>query len=121
MVTSPARLRELMESKAPVVVLDVYCALAPKDRAKRHNLGPVVKAELSSLLRRSREKGQAVLFLVGGEHPAELAQKVYLQPQFTSIGGLMCGYLRWKPNATAPWEPPKLQGQRRVIFGLQLP
>ncbi|CAE7677334.1 car [Symbiodinium sp. CCMP2456] len=120
-VEPEARIRDLMKSKAPVIVLDVYCALAPKDHAKRHNLGPVVKAELAALLRRSRDAGQAVLFLVGGERPAQLAQKVYLQPRFTSIGGLMCGYLRWKPDASAPWEPPKLQGQRRIIFGLQLP
>mmetsp|Transcript_2982 Transcript_2982/g.6775 ORF Transcript_2982/g.6775 Transcript_2982/m.6775 type:complete len:364 (-) Transcript_2982:69-1160(-) len=120
-VEPEARIHELMKSKAPVIVLDVYCALAPKDHAKRHNLGPVVKAELAALLRRSRDAGQAVLFLVGGERPAQLAQKVYLQPRFTSIGGLMCGYLRWKPDASAPWEPPKLQGQRRIIFGLQLP
>ncbi|CAE7811274.1 unnamed protein product [Symbiodinium necroappetens] len=120
-VEPEARIRELMKSKAPVIVLDVYCALAPKDHAKRHNLGPVVKAEFAALLRRSRDAGQAVLFLVGGERPAQLAQKVYLQPRFTSIGGLMCGYLRWKPDASAPWEPPKLQGQRRIIFGLQLP
>jgi len=120
-VQPEAELRALMESQAPVEVLEVYCALAPKERVARHRLGPVIRAELRRLLAEAKERGRAVLFLVGGDHPIDLVQKVYLQPWFTSIGGLRCGYFRWKQSTEADWEPPKLMGQKRVIFGLQLP
>jgi len=116
-----AELRRLMGSDEKVLVLDVYCALGPKERVDRHELGFIIREELQTLLRQAKERGQAVVFVVGGEQPLELAQKVYLQPCFTGIGGLMCGYFRWKPSEKGLWEPPKLMGQKRVIFGLQLP
>lgn len=120
-VQPEAELRRLMGSKDLVLVLEIYCALAPKDRVDRHSLGQIIKEELQTLLSESKKRGQAVVFVVGGEQPLELVRKVYLQPCFTAIGGLKCGYFRWKESSQSTWEPPKLMGQKRVIFGLQLP
>lgn len=114
------KLRDLMATKTPVLVLDVYCALAPKEHVQRYGLGDIIRQELVALLRAAKERGQAVLFLLGGEQPVELAEKVYLQPWFTSIGGLCCGYFRWKTASDKPWEMPK-HHTKRVMFGLQLP
>lgn len=116
-----AQLRRLMGSDEQVLVLDVYCALAPKEHVVRHDLGSIIREELQTLLRDAKRRGQAVVLVVGGEQPLELARKVYIQPCFTGIGGLMCGYFRWKQTEKSAWEPPKLMGQKRVIFGLQLP
>lgn len=116
-----AQLRRLMGSDEQVLVLDVYCALAPKEHVVRHDLGSIIREELQTLLRDAKRRGQAVVLVVGGEYPLELARKVYIQPCFTGIGGLMCGYFRWKQTEKSAWEPPKLMGQKRVIFGLQLP
>jgi len=114
-------LRRLMTSSEPVLVLDVYCALGPKEKMRQFSLGGIIRQELMSLLQGAKDRGQAVLFVVGGEDPGQLAEKVYLQPWFTGIGGLRCGYLRWKTCPGACWEPPKLHYTKRVMFGLQLP
>eukprot|EP00440_Ansanella_granifera_P035808 gb/GFBE01038843.1/.p1 GENE.gb/GFBE01038843.1/~~gb/GFBE01038843.1/.p1 ORF type:complete len:434 (+),score=76.46 gb/GFBE01038843.1/:1-1302(+) len=115
------KIRDLMASNTPVLVLDVYCALAPKDQVDQYSLGGIIRQELVALLQGAKQRGQAVVFLIGGEYPAMLAQKVYLQPWFTSIGGLRCGYLRWKESPEKPWEMPKLHHTKRIMFGLQLP
>jgi hypothetical protein len=120
-VKPEAKLRELIGSNNPVLVLDVYCALAPKEQVQQHVLGGIIRQELVALLRSAKQRGIAVVFLIGGEEPAKLAEKVYLQPWFTSIGGLKCGYFRWKEGPDKPWEPPKLHHTKRIVFGLQLP
>lgn len=114
-------LRRLMASSERVLVLDVYCALGSKEKMRQFSLGGIIRQELIALLRGAKERGQAVLFVVGSEQPEQLAEKVYLQPWFTCIGGLRCGYLRWKARPGAYWEPPKLHYTKRVMFGLQLP
>ncbi|CAE8612554.1 unnamed protein product [Polarella glacialis] len=114
-------MRELMGSKRHVLVLDMYCALAPKELVHQYSLGEIIREELMSLLRDAKQRGVAVLFLLGGEQPVELATKVYLQPWVTAIGGLQCGYVRWREGPDKPWEPPKQHHSKRLIFGLQLP
>jgi hypothetical protein len=114
------KIRELIRSKAPVVMLDVIAALAPKDCAAEHGLSEIVKAELTALLRQAHADGKAVVFMLGGNRPRTLAQKVYLKSPFTDYG-LRCGYLRWRDGAGEPWASEKSMGNGRVIIGLQLP
>ncbi|CAK8999783.1 Abnormal spindle-like microcephaly-associated protein-like [Durusdinium trenchii] len=52
-----AELRRLMGSKDLVLVLEIYCALAPKDRVDRHSLGQIIKEELQTLLSESKKRG----------------------------------------------------------------
>lgn len=120
-VKPEATLRELMGSKTNVVVLDVYCALAPKELVQRYRLGDIIREEMLAVLQSAKHRGMAVIFLLGGEEPFQLAQKVYLQPWFTAVGGLQCGYLRWREGPDKPWEAHALHHTKRLMFGLQLP
>merc|ERR1711924_361099 len=92
------KIRELIRSKVPVVMLDVIAALAPRECAAEHGLSEIVKAELTALLRQAHADGKAVVFMLGGNKPQTLAQKVYLKPPSTD-NGLRCGYLRWRDGA----------------------
>lgn len=113
------KLRELLRTKTPVLMLDSYVSLAPRVMARRHNLGDIIKEELVELLRSAKAQGRAVVFQVGGDEPHLLAEKVYLQPRFTEYG-LRCGYLRCRPCPNCAWEREKEWGDR-VLIGLQLP
>jgi len=114
-----ARITELFRSRAPVLYLDAVAALAPREAAKEHGVSNVVKAELSGLLREAKERGQAVVFMLGGDKPHVLAEKVYLRAPFTDHG-LRCGYLRWREAASEPWAREKPEDQR-VCVGIQMP
>jgi len=114
------RLQALMRSKEPVVMMDVVSALAPRGAARDHGLSKIVKAELCRLLAESKARGQTVLFLVGGEEPHLLAEKVYLKAPFTD-GGLRCGYLRWRETANEAWAREKGHYDGRGCLGIQFP
>jgi len=114
-----ARLRELLRTKTLVIVLDCYVALAPSGIARRYGLGDIIKAELAEVLREAKSQGQAVVFQVGGDDPHLLAEKVYLQPQFTQYG-LRLGYLRYRASPGSAWEREK-RWDERALIGLQLP
>lgn len=113
------RLREILRSKAPAVLLDSFAALAPREVARKHGLADVTKAELLALLREAKCRGQAVVFQVGGDDPRTLAKKVYLQPQYTQFG-LRCGNIRWRPSSEEPWVREKPRAYRPLI-ALQMP
>lgn len=113
-------LARLFSSEEKVTYLDVYCALGSKEYVRQHGLGAIVKAELLALLRDARKRGAAVVFHVGGENPVTLATKVYCQPWVADIGGLQCGYLRWRERGSGAWQPMK-HHTSRVVLGLQLP
>merc|ERR1712232_894327 len=109
---------ELLCSRRPVMLLDVYAALAPRDEARKYGINKVVQSELVALLRNAKARGLAVVFMVGGDR--DLAEKVYLRPQFTEHG-LRCGNLRWRDSPRGPWAREKLLWENRYIIGLQLP
>lgn len=113
------RITELFRSRAPVLFLDVVAALAPRGEAKELGVSDVVKVELSRLLREAKERGQPVVFMLGGDQPHVLAQKVYLRAPFTDFG-LRCGYLRWREAAAEPWAREKPEDER-VCLGIQMP
>lgn len=102
-----------------VVLLDTLAALAPRSKSKEHGLSDIVKSELSNLLALAKSHGDGVIFMLGGEEPHVLAEKVYLRPPFTN-SGLRCGYLRWREVGAKVWAKEKPQ-DRRVCIGLQLP
>jgi hypothetical protein len=113
------KLRKLFCMKAPVLLLDVYVSLAPREHVRKHGLGDITKAELVELLREAKKRGQTVIFQIGGDQPHVLAEKVYLQPQIRQFG-LRCGYLRCRSSPWASWEREKAWKDRPLI-GLQLP
>merc|ERR1712232_460346 len=100
------KLRALLASKQPIILMDCYAALAPREVTQRHGLGDVIKAELSSLLRESKAQGRGVLFQVAADKPHILAEKVYLQGRNAEFG-LRCGYIRWRASATDNWAREK--------------
>lgn len=114
-------LGKLMRSSQPVLVIDAYLALAPRDvaRAEESDISEIVRLELASLLARAKAEGQAVVFQCGGENPHALAEKVYLRPPYTDQG-LRCGYMRWRPRPDAPWGR-EVGWIDRALVGLQLP
>lgn len=112
-------IRDLLRSSSPVIMLDAYAALAPRAECKAHGLGDIIKEELAKLFRDAKSRGQAVVFMLGGDDEHKLAQKVYLKAPFTDHG-LRIGYLRWRETATEPWAREK-RGDDRLCIGLQLP
>lgn len=112
-------LTRLLKTRKPVVMLDAVAALAPRAQARDHKLSAVVKAELAGLLRDAKARGVAVVFMLGGDNPHVLAEKVYLRPPFTDYG-LRCGYLRWREMDTDSWAREKVE-EKRVCIGLQMP
>jgi len=119
MLAPDRNLSELFRTKATVVMLDSYAALAPRKLMGEEGLSDIVRAELSALLSQAKAEGQAVIFQLGGSDPHALAEKIYLRPPFTDHG-LSCGYMRWRPHATAPWAK-ELPPQDRPLIGLQMP
>jgi len=112
-------IRELLCTNKPIVLLDAYVALAPREHSRKHRLSEIVRAELVALLREAKAQGHAVVFQVGGDDPHLLAEKVYLQPAFTQYG-LRCGYLRWRGSPRTPWAREQ-SWNIRACLGLQLP
>eukprot|EP00927_Polykrikos_kofoidii_P024867 TRINITY_DN22496_c0_g1_i3.p2 TRINITY_DN22496_c0_g1~~TRINITY_DN22496_c0_g1_i3.p2 ORF type:complete len:162 (-),score=36.75 TRINITY_DN22496_c0_g1_i3:429-914(-) len=108
----------LFKSDTKVILLEAYCALAPRERVKQHGLGEIIQEELAGLLRRAKEQGVTVVFHVGGEDPVALAEKVYQKPHLVEIGGLRCGYLRWRQGPNRPWEALRSPSVR-LILGVQ--
>merc|ERR1719387_3004520 len=111
------RLKDLMSNRTPVILLEVYAALAPRDAVREQGLGEVIKAEMMQLLHRAKAEGRVVIFNVCSDEPHELAEKVYLRPAFRQHG-LCCGYLRWRPSACSPWAAERFKG---LCLGLQMP
>jgi hypothetical protein len=114
-----AKLRDLIRSRKPVVVLEVVAALAPRAVAKNHGLSDIVKAELARVMSEAKSKGEAVLFYLGSDIPHALARKVYMQPPINNHG-LRCGYLRWRASATAAWGRERAW-DTRLCLCLQMP
>jgi hypothetical protein len=114
-----AAIRKLLSNNEPVVLLEAVTTLAPRNLVTAQGFSGVVRSELVALFRDAKARGQAVVFMLGGEEPTVLAEKVYLRPPFTDYG-LRCGYLRWRGSAGGPWARQKPYEQR-VLLGLQLP
>lgn len=114
-----ARLRDLLRSRKPAVVLEVVAALAPRELAKKEGLGEIVKAELARVMREAKRRGEAVVFCLGSDSPHKLAEKVYMRKPVSDYG-LRCGYLRWRPSANSPWSRERAWSHR-ICLGLQLP
>lgn len=112
-------IRNMIRSGAHVLMLEAFAALAPRKEAQDRGLSTIVRAELDKLLRDAKERGQGVVFMLGGDDPAALARKVYLKPPFTNYG-LRIGHLRWRESADAPWAREK-PDDIRILIGLQLP
>jgi len=110
----------LRGSLDPIVFLEAFAALAPRQLAGALGLRPVVQEELAALLRESRSKGRAVLFALGSDRPLELARKVYLRPAFVKLG-VRCGYLRWRRRAAPQWARESAKVEERICLGLSLP
>lgn len=115
------KIKELLNAETPVVMLEIYAALSPRDHARSHSLNQIIKAELVGLLRTAKAEGRAVVFHVCKDDPLDpqhtLAEKVYLRPAFTQFG-LRCGYLRWRPSPSSPWVQERKKG---LCIGLQMP
>jgi len=86
---------------------------------KEYGLSDVIKEEFASLLRGAKKEGKILIFMLGGPHPVELAEKVYLKEHYISMG-LRCGYLRWRESPELPWRRQKCYDQR-LILGLMMP
>lgn len=114
-----AKLRDLLRSRKPVVVLEIVAALAPRELAKRQGFGEIVKAELARVMQEAKNRGEAVVFCLGSDSPHVLAEKVYVRKPI-SDHGLRCGYLRWRASADAPWARERAWADR-ICMCLQMP
>jgi len=113
------KLRDLLRSRKPVIQLEVIAALAPRDVCKSEGLSAIVKAELATITREAKRRGEAVVFCLGSDSPHILAEKVYLR-QPISDHGLQCGYLRWRASAEVPWAK-ETEWSDRTTLCLQMP
>jgi len=112
------KLKELLLSPEPVLLLDVVASLAPRELARSEGVSDVVKAEIERVFSEAKTRGQAVLFELGSAEPHDLAKKVYLK--IAGKYGLRCGYLRWREYAEMPWAREGSWADRGCI-GLQMP
>jgi hypothetical protein len=112
-------LRDLLRSKRPVILLDTLAALAPRDVCKQNGLSSIVTAELATMLREAKARGEAVVFSLGGEFPHKLAERVYLRPPLADYG-MRCGCLRWRESADVPWAR-EFRWDDRITLCLQMP
>lgn len=113
------RLRKLLCSKKPVVLLEAVAALASRDVAKSKGLGEIVQAELTSIMHEAKSRGEAVVFHLGSDRPHALAEKVYLKKPISDYG-LKCGYLRWRASPKESWARERAWTDR-VCLCLQMP
>jgi hypothetical protein len=118
MLQSDPKLKELLLSPEPVVLLDVVASLAPRELARSEGVSDVVKAEIERVFSEAKSRGQAVLFELGSAEPHDLAKKVYLK--VAAKYGLRCGYLRWRECSEMPWAREGPWDDRGCI-GLQMP
>lgn len=112
------KLKELLLSPEPVVLLDVVASLAPRELARSEGVSDVVKAEIERVFSEAKARKQAVLFELGSAEPHDLAKKVYLK--IAGKYGLRCGYLRWREYSEMPWAREGPWADRGCI-GLQMP
>jgi len=112
------KIKELLLSPQPVVLLDVVASLAPRELARSEGVSDVVKAEIERVFSDAKSRGQAVLFELGSAEPHDLAKKVYLK--IAAKYGLRCGYLRWREYSEMPWAREGSWADRGCI-GLQMP
>lgn len=113
------QLRDLLRNNRPVILLDSLAALAPRDVARENGFSEIVKAEMATLFREAKARGEAVVFCLGTEFPHMLAQKVYLRPPLADHG-MRCGCLRWRASAEVPWRR-EFKWEDRITLGLQMP
>lgn len=113
------KLRNLLRSKAPVVLLDTLAALGPRDVCKNQGFSAIVTEELHCLFRQAKEQGEAVVFSLGSEFPHKLAEKVYLRPPLANYG-MRVGCLRWRESSSVPWAR-EFKWDDRITLGLQMP
>jgi len=118
LVVSP-ELTKLIQSNKPVIMLDSYLALAPRELVQSQDLAKVIRAEFEKVLKRAKEEGKAVILQLGGERAHMLAKKVYMRPNFAQFG-LTCGYIRWRSGPNAGWGKEQHSDDRTCI-GLQMP
>lgn len=114
-----SQLRDLLRSKRPVVLLDTLAALAPREVCKEHGFSKIVQAELVSLMRQAKARGDAVVFHVASDEPHKLAQKVYMRSPVADYG-IRCGYLRWRESPDSPWAR-EFRSDERLALCLQMP
>lgn len=113
------QIRDLLRSKKPVVVLDTLAALAPRDVCKSNSLSKIVTAELATLLREAKARGEAVVFCMGSDNPHKLAERVYLRAPLADYG-MRCGCLRWRESAETSWAR-EFKWDDRITLCLQMP
>jgi len=113
------KLRDLLRSRQPVVVLEIVAALAPRDVMRKEGLSEIVKAELAMVMSTAKSRGEAVIFCLGSDCPHDLASKVYVKPPI-SDHGLQCGYMRWRESAEAPWARER-KWDDRITMCMQMP
>jgi len=113
------RLRRLLRSRKPVILLDTLAALAPREVCKNNGFSDIVQAELAALFRGAKQRGEAVVFCLGSEFPHKLAERVYLRSPLADYG-MRCGYLRWREASDVPWAR-EFQWDDRITLCLQMP
>lgn len=113
------KLRNLLLSKKPVVFLDTLATLAPRDVCKNHGFSAIVNAELETLYREAKARGEGVVFFLGSTNPHKLAEKIYLRPPLGDYG-MRCGCLRWRESAEVPWAR-EFVWDDRITLCLQMP
>jgi hypothetical protein len=113
-----AKLKKMLLSPEPVLLLDVVSALAPRDLARSEGVTAVVKAEIKRVFLEAKSRGQAVLLELGSGEPHSLAKKVYLP--LGAEYGLRCGYIRWRESGDVPWAREEKWADRGCVC-LQMP
>jgi len=113
------KLRDLLRSRRPVLLLDNLAALAPREVGKANGFSEIITAELAALFREAKARGEAVVFSVGSADPHKLASRVYLRPPLADYG-MRCGCLRWRESSQVPWAR-EFRWDERIVLGLQLP
>jgi len=118
-LTVDTQLTELILKDAPVMLIDSFLALAPREVVTSEGLSKVIRAEFEFVLRKAKQDGMPVILQLGGSEAHLLAKKVYMRPNFAQYG-LRCGYIRWRTGPGAPWGKEQ-HSDDRVCLGLQLP
>jgi len=99
--------------------MDTLAALAPRDVCKSQGFSEIVRAELATLYREAKQRGEAVVFSMGSSNPHKLAQMVYLRPPLAEHG-MRCGNLRWRESANVTWAR-EFEWDDRIALCLQMP
>jgi len=118
-VVAHPQLTRTVVANSPVMMVDSYLALAPKEVCSQQGLSKVVGAELAEVLRRAKADATPVILQLGGEEAHTLARKVYMKPKFAAHG-LRCGYIRWRSGGKTSWGKEQ-SSDDRCCLALQLP